>query len=522
MSVLVSKERRVGVKKRVAIAGFLHETNTFAPSLATYDHFVEGGGHMPLSCGDELLERCQGVNIGISGAVVFGNHANWDLVPLLWAAAIPSAHVDEIAFEKILRDLILRLEAAGDLDGVYLDLHGAMVCQHIDDGEGEIIARVRAVVGPDVSVAVTLDLHGNVTQKMVTESDVMVAYRTYPHVDMAESGRRTAVQLNALMMRGAPFAKTFRQLPFLIPIPWQCTDIEPAKSLYSSLAQAEGGMVSSLSFLTGFPAADFADCGPCVLGYGEDAVAVQTAVDDFCAQVLDRETDFGGKAYSPDEGIALAISLSARATKPIVIADTQDNPGAGGDSNTAGLLKALVEADAQRTALGLMVDPDAARLVHEAGEGAEIPLTLGGKSGVVGDIPFSGTFRIEKLSDGKFTTTGPYYGGAQMDLGPSACLVLGGVRVVLASKKVQMADQAMYRFVGIEPMDQAILVNKSSVHFRADFAPIAADILVCTAPGPMALYASDLPFKKLSEGIRLSPGGPAFNSDQQEAVAKAS
>ena len=508
--------------RRVAIAGFLHETNTFAPSPATYERFMEGGGHMPFSRGTEILERCRGLNMGVAGAVAHGQQAGWELVPLLWTVAIPSAHVEESAFEKIAEELIARLKDAGDLDGVYLDLHGAMVCEHLDDGEGEIIARVRAAVGPGVPIAASLDLHGNVTAQMVDESDVLVAYRTYPHVDMTETGFRAAVQLDRLMTRGKPFAKAFRQLPFLIPIPWQCTDVHPAKDLYERVTGAETGDVSSASFLMGFPAADFEDCCPCVLTYAEDEASADAAADALFADVLERETDFKGVAYSPEEGVALALSLSAGAGKPVVIADTQDNPGAGGDSNTTGMLKALVAANAQRAAIGLIVDPEAARLVHEAGEGAEIALSLGGRSGVAGDSPFEGIFKVERLSDGQFTATGPFFGASHMDLGPSACLAIGGVRVVLASRKVQLADQAMYRFVGIEPSEQAVLVNKSSVHFRADFTPIAEAILVCTAPGPMALYASELPFKRLRDGIRLSPCGPTFTLGGPSKVAAAS
>ncbi|SHM66851.1 M81 family metallopeptidase [Roseibium suaedae] len=505
------------MSRRVAVAGFLHETNTFAPSPATYAHFEEGGGHIPISRGEEILSRCKGVNIGVAGASDFAAKAGWEMVPLLWTVAIPSAHVEKDAFERILDELVGMLKAAGPLDGVYIDLHGAMVCEHLEDGEGEILARIRDVVGPDIPVAASLDLHGNVTRKMVDASDVMVAYRTYPHVDMAETGYRTAVQLDALMNRGKPFAKAFRQLPFLIPIPWQCTDIEPAKGLYSEVAALEAGDVFSTSFLMGFPAADFADCCPSVLVYADEASLADTAADGFVAKVLAREAEFQGKAHDPDDCIRLAQSLSAAASRPVVIADTQDNPGAGGDSNTAGILRALVSADAQRAAIGLIVDPEAAAKAHAAGEGAEVTLTLGGKSGVAGDEPFTAVFTVEKLSDGEFTATGPFFGASHMSLGPSACLAIGGVRVVLASRKVQLADQAMYRFVGIEPTEQAILVNKSSVHFRADFTPIAETILVCKSPGPMALLASDLPFENLREGIRMSPCGPSFLKGEAKA-----
>jgi len=193
-----------------------------------------------------------------------------------------------------------------------------------------------------------------------------------------------------------------------------------------------------------------------------------------------------------------------------VIADTQDNPGAGGNSDTTGMLRALVGAHAQRAAIGLIVDPEAALAAHAAGAGASIEIGLGGKSRIPGDAPFHARFAVEKLAQGRFTCAGPFYRGVHMNLGPCARLAIGGVRIVVASDKPQMAAQEMFRFIGIEPAREAILVNKSSVHFRADFAPIAEEILVCKAPGPMLADPSDFPWRNLAPGIRLKPNGPRF------------
>lgn len=506
------------MRKRVALAGFLHETNTFAPSKATLANFEQGGGYLPICRGEEILSRAPGVNLGISGALAFGAEIGWAMVPTVWTGAIPSAHVEESAFEQIAAEIVDGIKAAGPLDGVYLDLHGAMVCEHLDDGEGELIARVRAVVGPEVPIAVSLDLHGNVTSRMVDEADVLVAFRTYPHVDMAETGRRTAVQLHRLMARGKPIAKAFRRIPFLIPIPWQCTSLEPSRSIYGQVAELEAGTVSSTSLLMGFPAADIEDCAPTVLAYGETQQAADDAADRIRDLMLSHEHAFAGRAYEPDEGVREAMRIAEQATRPVVIADTQDNPGAGGDSDTTGMLRALVRNGAKRAAIGIMVDPEAALVAHRTGEGAEISIALGGKSGIEGDAPFEGTFRVERLSNGDLHATGPYYGGTHLNLGPSACLTIGGAKIVVATHKAQMADQAMYRFVGIEPRDQAILVNKSSVHFRADFEPIAETILVCTAPGPMPLDPAALPWTKLADGMRLSPGGPVFRKRQHSGL----
>jgi microcystin degradation protein MlrC len=498
------------MSKRVALAGFLHETNTFAPTKATLAHFDQGGGYLPISRGAEILSRCRGVNLGISGAVAHAERAGWEVVPVLWTGAIPSAHVTRDAFETIAGEIVEGIAAAGPLDGICLDLHGAMVAQHLDDGEGELIARVRRSVGPDVPIAVSLDLHGNTTKLMVENADLLVAFRTYPHVDMAETGRRAAEHLETLMARRKPFAKAFRRLPYLIPIPWQCTSLEPAKSLYRDVAALEGGDVASVSYWMGFPAADIAECGQTVLAYGGTQEAADRAADHLYKRILASETAFAGRAYTPDEGVREAMRIAATASRPVVIADTQDNPGAGGDSNTTGMLRALLRNGAKDAAIGMIVDPAVACAAHEAGEGAEITIALGGQSGIAGDMPLEATFRVEGLSNGDLHATGPYYGGTHMNVGLSACLAIGGVKVVVATHKAQMADLAMYRFVGVEPTDMGILVNKSSVHFRADFEPIAEAVLVCTAPGPMPLDPADLAWTKLAEGMRLSPNGPAF------------
>jgi microcystin degradation protein MlrC len=174
------------------------------------------------------------------------------------------------------------------------------------------------------------------------------------------------------------------------------------------------------------------------------------------------------------------------------------------------MLRALVRNKAQAAALGVIYDPQSAKAAHAAGQGASVRLALGGKSGIRGDAPYQQTFVVENISGGDFVATGPYYGGRAMQMGPSAALRIGDVRVVVASHKAQLADQSMYRYVGIEPTAQKILVNKSSVHFRADFEPIAAKLLICAAPGAMPADPASLPWTRLRPGIRLRPNGPAF------------
>jgi microcystin degradation protein MlrC len=495
---------------RIAVGGFLHETNTFAPTKAAYVDFVHGGGWPAMTMGADVLKVIRNINVGLAGFIGDAETRGWELAPTVFAAASPCAHVTKDAYERIAGVIVEGIASAGRLDAVYLDLHGAMVSEHFDDGEGEILRRVRQVIGDKLPLVVSLDLHANVTPEMVHHADALIAYRTYPHVDMADTGRAAARHLALLLRDGHRFEKAFRQLPFLIPISWQCTTDFPTKGIYGELAAMESEALPTLSFCPGFPAADFADCGPSVFAYGKTRADAQAAVDRLAAIVESHERDFDGRIYTPDEGVQLAMQLAKSARKPVIIADTQDNPGAGGDSDTTGMLQALVRNKATRAAIGAIYDPASAKAAHEAGVGASLILSLGGKSGISGDAPFKATFTVENLSDGKFVAPGPYFGGRDMDMGPSACLRIGDVRVVVSSHKAQLADQAMFRYVGIEPTEQAILVNKSSVHFRADFEPIAEKLLICAAPGAMPADPASLPWTGLRAGIRLRPNGPAF------------
>ena len=495
---------------RIALGAFLHETNTFAPTKATYADFVHGGGWPAMSSGRDVPKMMRCMNAGLAGFIEAAEAEAWDLVPTIACGASPSAHVTKDAFERIVNVIVDGIASARPLDGVYLDLHGAMVTEHFDDGEGELLARVRKVIGEELPLVASLDLHANVTPKMVEHADALIAYRTYPHIDMANTGRAAARHLALLLKTKKRFAKAFRQLPFLIPINWQATLDEPAKSIYERLAALESRAVPTLSFAPGFPAADFEHCGASVFAYGRTQQDANAAADAIVALVESHEDDFDGKIYSPDEGVRHAMECAKTATRPIVIADTQDNPGAGGNSDTTGMLRALVRNGATRAATGIIYDPGSAKAAHEAGVGATVRLALGGKSGIAGDAPYQENFVVEKLSDGKFLAPGPYYGGRQMAMGPSVCLRIGDVRLVVASHKAQLADRAMYRYVGIEPTEQKILVNKSSVHFRADFEPIAEKLLICAAPGAMPADTASLPWTRLRPGIRIKPNGPAF------------
>src|SRR5688572_17059009 len=224
---------------RIAIGGFQHETNTFAPSRADYPQFEAGGGWPGVKYGEPIFGALEGANIPAQGAVQALRAAGHALVGTAWGAASPSARVTRDAFERILGELVSRLKAALPVDGVYLDLHGAMVSEAYDDGEGEILRRVREAIGPRVPLVASLDLHGNVTRAMVAHADALVGYRTYPHVDMADTGARAAQVLDAILKTGERPAKAYATLDFLTGLPSQCSFIEPCKGIYAQLERLE-------------------------------------------------------------------------------------------------------------------------------------------------------------------------------------------------------------------------------------------------------------------------------------------
>lgn len=499
---------------RIAVGGFQHETNTFAPSKAPYAAFEQADSWPGLQKGPKLLTAFKGMNVPIAGFIDAAEAKGHTLLPLVWCSATPSAHVTEEAYERIVEMLLDALGYAGEIDAVYLDLHGAMVTEHLEDGEGELLKRVRAAVEPNIPVVASLDLHANVTADMVAYSDALIAYRTYPHVDMAETGARAAAHLDAIFAGLPRQAKAMRKIDFLIPLTAQCTLVDPSAGIYRDVAALEGavlgnGRVSTVSFAGGFAPADIRDCSPTVIAYADTEAAAANAADRIAREVNDAESRFREKLWSAHDAVAYGIA-NAGATGPIVLADTQDNPGAGGNGDTVGILRELIAQDAQRAALGVLFDPESAKMAAEAGEGARVRLKLGAKTGGADEEPVEEEFEVVCITDGEFLATGPFYGGSRMSLGTTARLRKGGVEIVVASRKAQCADQEMLKHTGIAPESLGILVVKSSVHFRADFGPLAREVLVVESPGPNIADLAKLPYRHLRKGVRVMPLGPAF------------
>ncbi len=497
---------------RILIAGYQHETNTFAPSLADWAAFTRGDSFPAFVRGQAMQAALTGINIPVAGFIDAAKRFGWTLLPSCWAGAIPSSFVTRDAFERIAGAICddVRAARAGGLDAIYLDLHGAAVAEATDDSEGELLSRLRAIVGPALPIVASLDLHANVTQRMLREADALVSYRTYPHIDMADTGALAAELLARRFKVGQREAMHSRRLPFLIPLNAQSTWLEPAKSLFDELIALDRETGVVLSFCMGFPASDFEECAPMVWGHGALA---ERAVERLFARVSE-STQWHLEVLDAREAVTQALQLADRAAMPVVIADTQDNPGAGGDSNTTGMLHALLAQGAGKrfpgqVALGLMFDAAAGRAALEAGVGAELDLSLGTSvptfTGQHSDAPLRGRFKVLAVSDGVCTLKGPMMTGLTVRLGPSACLEIDGIRIAVVSGKKQLLDRELLRLVGIHAEQMRIIVVKSSNHFRADFQPIASQVLVAKAAGPMAADPADLPWQKLPASIRRRP-----------------
>jgi microcystin degradation protein MlrC len=491
---------------RIAIGGFLHESHSFVPRPTTYGDFVEPAGFPPLCQGETLIGALRHASVPTAGAIAVLEAEGTTIVPLAWGFANPAGPVQDEAFERIAALNCALLSMAlddGTLDGVYLDLHGAAMVDSFPDAEGELLRRVRAIVGPTLPLTISLDPHANLTDAMVALADVVVPFRTYPHVDMKEAGAQAARLLVDRICRGRPWARVLRRLDFWIPLGAQCTLTAPMETVMAERSViAERSGVAELAFCFGFPYADFPDCGPALAVYADTQSDADKIADELLEFINTREREFTQELLPPDAAVAEARLRSTTASGPIVIADTQDNPGGGGHGDTTELLAELVRQEARGALVCLINDRESAAACHAAGKGAMISLSLGGKSD---GMPYRCVARVERLTDGRFTLTGPMGAGNPGNLGPSALIDIDGIRVIVVTRKMQALDQAIIRHVGIEPASCPILVLKSSVHFRADFGPIADHVIVAVAPGPVVADPATLNFRHVRANVRRRP-----------------
>ena len=491
---------------KIAAAGFQHETNRFSPIPTTYDDFVREDGWPGLTEGDDVIEVFREANIPISGCLAYARDNHIESAPILWASAEPASLVEDHAFDRVSAKILDGLEAALPLDGIYLDLHGAMVTETYEDGEGEFLRRLRERFGSDIPVAVSLDLHANITPPMAELSDVMTVYRTYPHLDMAQTGYRATGLLHKMIQKGIKPHTAFRKPPILLPLHTQCTTLEPCKSIYAILPEENELYNHSADIALGFPASDIAQNGPGIVAYDFSEQYAERMADQLENAILSAQSSFSKPVFSSRDAIQTTLSRP-RGQNPIILADIQDVAGAGSTAETTGLLEELARAKVTNCGLAAFYDREAAGVAHETGVGGEFECTLGGKLGGADFPGFQGRFRVAALSNGRFEHTGEMMRGTIANIGPTAAVDLishdAQIRIIVTSERIQPVDRALFTHLGIDPGGFHLLALKSVVHFRADFEPIADEIILVVAPGFSPCILTEDKFPRLRRGVRL-------------------
>ncbi|GAB4135680.1 MAG: M81 family metallopeptidase [Planctomycetaceae bacterium] len=495
---------------RILSAGIQHETNTFAVTPTTIDDFIRDSECGPdFAAGEKIFELYDNTGTIHGGYIDGMRDTGAELVPLLVAKAQPSGIVTKECFDSLLGQILERMTAAREqgCDGVLLDLHGAMVTAEYEDAEGAIIAAVRELVGPAVPIVTTLDLHANITAHMAEASDVIIGFDTYPHVDMRERGRE-AMNLLARIIRGEiKPVQVFRQLPLITLPPMQCTLREPMQSLMKSVHEREqqpGVLTATVAM--GFPFADIRDAGVSILvTVDEDEKLANRQADELAQQVWNLRDELQPQLTTIEDVMKYCDSLTSPATfdesQLVIFADGSDNPGGGAPCDGTVALKALIDADFQGAVVGVLYDPETVEQAHRAGVGATIDAHIGGKTDVRHGSPIDSPAYVRTLSDGKFTYRGPMRRGFPGDFGKMAVLTIGGVEIVLATRRQQLLDAEMLRIVGISPETRRLLVVKSAVHFRADLGPLAIKIFDADTPGIHRPDFSAMSFEKLRRPI---------------------
>jgi len=466
---------------RVAVGGILHETSTFLPFPTTVTDFEQGFG---LFRGDAIGDRFRGANTCVGGFFAVAADERFEIVPLLWAFAYPSGVIRRADYELLKAELLERLraaDAAAPLDGVLLDLHGAMVIEGIEDGDGDVVEAVRDVIGRDRPIAVTYDLHGNHTPRRMQLADASIGYDTYPHVDMADRGRE-AGQILARTIRGEVHPVTaLAQLPMFWSSQRQVTAHPPMDQVLRRLHQLEQqpGILSA-SVSTGFPWADVPQLGASVfvVADGNNELA-ERAASDLAGWIWEHRERWYERPMSIDEGIAAGERLGRW---PIVLGDYNDNTGGGAPGDSTAVLRTFVDRRLNNALLLYLADPAAAEQSHRAGRGAKIRLPLGGKSHPEQGAPVELDVEVVALSDGSFCYDGPMYAGLTGNLGRSAWLRAGGISIVVVSRREQPLDTAFARSLGIDCAAMKYIAVKSAAHFRSGFERIAGSIHLVDAP----------------------------------------
>lgn len=490
---------------RIATGGIIHETTTCVDTQTTLSDFEHDRG---IIRGEDMLERFRGTNVQTGGFIAAADELGFELVPLLRASAFPGGLIRREDYDEMKSDLIERLKAAGPVDGVLLDLHGAMVIEGIDDGDGDVIEAVRNVVGPNVPIGVPQDLHGNHTRKRVEIADAIVGYDTFPHIDMAERGRETG-ELIARTIRGE-FRPTMAiyQLPMFWSTACQVTALPPMTEVIERVHDMETREgVLSMTVATGFPWADVPEVGSSVIAVTDNNPDLaQQLVDELGGWIWENRERWYASPLSVRDALAQG---EQRGLYPIILADHADNTGGGSPGDSTEVLQTFLDMGLTDALLLYMVDPQVAQQAHDAGVGSRIPIRLGGKSSPVQGPPVEAEAEVVALSDGAFAYDGPMFAGLTGSMGQSAWIKIGSVSVVVVCAREQPFDQAFARSLGIDCSSMRYICVKSAAHFRAAFGPIAGSVFNVDAAGIHTHNFSKLPYKKRTRPVfpvEIPPG----------------
>lgn len=488
---------------RIAVGGISHETSSFSKVPTTRADFENGFG---LYRGPEIIARFTGSNICTGGFIEGAQAHGFEVVPLLWGFAYPSGLIVRADYEALKAEFLDRLRQAevdgGPVDGVLLDLHGAMVIEGIPDGDGDFITAVREYLGPDRPIIVTLDLHGNHTAKRVAAATAIVGFDTYPHVDMAERGHEAA-DLIVRTIRGQIHpVMALKQLPMFWHTPTQVTAHPPMNGVMQRVHELEQRLgILSITLATGFPWADVPDVGVSVIvvADGDRALASATA-EELGTWLWDQRERW----YCPPKSVWDAIREGqARGLFPIVLADHADNTGGGAPGDSTEILRTFIELGLRDSVILYIVDPEVAKQAHAAGVGATLDVEVGGKSDPVQGPPVRMKATVRAISHGDFTYDGPMYAGLTGNMGCSAWLEQDGVSVVVVTSCEQPLGPAFAKTLGIDCPSLKYIAVKSSAHFRASFEKFAGAIINVDAA---AIHTHD--FRQLRYQNRTRPVFP--------------
>ena len=463
---------------RIATGAICHETSTFTTVLTTWESWCDH--RFGYITGDAILDKFRDTNSAIGGFMGGAEKHGFELIPTIFANANPSGVTSREVFDRILTDMIQRMSAAGPLDGVILSLHGAMVAEGVDDGEGHILEAIRNLVGSFVPIISELDIHTNMSKRMVEMADALVVHQTFPEIDQEECGLKCANIMNRMLREGLRPTMALHQLPLV----WgmnQITKHPPMCDAIAELHQIEAQPeVVTASICTAFPLADIPHMGASVIVTTDnDEALAQKHADELAAYLWSRRDEWQSEWKPTRDYLEQAES---EGKFPVVFADRNDNTGGGAPGDGTAMLSTFIEADLQDACLLNIVDPEAVAECEKAGVGVTLTLKVGAKSTLLQGEPIEMTVEVVALSDGSFQYEGPRNRGLSGSMGPSAHIVQDGVHVILVSEREQPYDTALARTLGLEPRNMRYVGLKSAGHFRACYEEFAGNIFSVSEP----------------------------------------